>query len=322
MKLKKLLLLAASIAPTSGALHADEENRSNRFYVEGDLLYWNAHITGLELSAGKSSMEVETEGGTTTTYMNELDLDPHFKWKAGYRIAAGYEFDCRTWALGTVWTHFQDNGTRKVTGDASSVNTTRCRVKFDQIDLVLAYDATPCCCLNFKPFLGIRGAIIQEGLEAFLVTDILYTPSTIATSTRSLDDKQDYHGIGPILGFQGVLNLRRGFDLYGTAAAALLYGNYKVNFQDSTVSTAPISTSFLSKNRRQLHAFDPNIDLALGIRWNLAITDRFQIALKLAFEHLQYFNQSHLGANRGDLTFDGGIFGIDLFFKKASANQP
>lgn len=341
MKLKNFLILAALTVSTSGALcadrksdkvlgkapdktadkapdkepdkKADKENRNNRFYVEGDVLYWNAHISSLELSAGKGSIVVETEDGITTTFTKELDVDPHFKWRAGYRIGAGYQFDSRAWTLGTAWTHFQDRGTKKVTG-ASNVNTTKCRVKLDQIDLVLAHNSVSGFCVNFKPFLGIRGAIIRQHLRAFLVTDILYAPSTMATSTRSLHDSQNYHGIGPLLGSQGVVNLGCGFSLYGTAAAALLYGKYKVHFHDSDILTPPTSKSFFSKNRKHLHAFDPNITLALGIRWGVAIYDCFQIGLKLCFEHQQYFNESHLGANRGDLTFDGGVFGLDLLF--------
>ena len=146
------------------------------------------------------------------------------------------------------------------------------------------------------------------------MTGVLYTPSTTAISTRSLDDNQDYYGIGPILGFEGALDLGCGFNLYGIAAAALLYGNHKVTFQDSTISTSPISKSFFSNNQRHLHTFNPNIDLALGVKWNVALRDCFQIGLKLCFEHHQYFNQSHLGVSKGDITFDGGVFGIDLVF--------
>ena len=77
MKLKKFLILTA-LASGSGALHADEESISNGFFVEGDFLYWNAHISGLELTGGTSSIVVETLDDTTTTYMQELDVDPPF----------------------------------------------------------------------------------------------------------------------------------------------------------------------------------------------------------------------------------------------------
>ena len=162
----KHLMLTALIASAS-EIHADWESSGNRFFVEWDFLYWNAHISDLELSGGKSSIVVDAAGGTTATYMNELDVDPHFKWNAGYRFAAGYQFDCSAWALAGIWTHFQDSGTRNISDDSGYVNTTRCQVKSNQIDLILAYDLASCFCLNFKPFLGIEGLKFKKVYSLF-----------------------------------------------------------------------------------------------------------------------------------------------------------
>ena len=310
---KRFLLLIALLGSTAHASQTSEKTTHDRFFVEGSVLYWKPHISSLELSAGNSSI-IETVADTTTIFMEESDVDPHFQWNFGYRIGAGYQFNSIHWDLAAIWTHFQDSGTKHVKEDSDTINTTKCRVKFNQIDLAFAYHACSCSYMFFKPYVGIRGAIIHEDLKAFLVTDVLFTPSTMATSTRSLDDNQNYHGIGPILGFQETFALGSGVGIYGTAAVGLLYGSYKVHFNDSNISTAPISKSIFSQDKKFLHSFDPNIDLVIGIVWETSIYKHLQLGLDLSFEHHQYFNQSHLGVDRGDLTFDGGAFGIDLKF--------
>lgn len=288
------------------------DNSSNSLHIDADVLYWKAHLSALELDAGRTSMsEVITDGVSIFT-TDEFDTDPHFKWKTGYRIAAGYQFDCSNWELAAIWTHFQDNGNKNISEDSTTTNTTKCRIQFNQIDGILVYHDTKCSSFNFTPFFGVRGARIHEGIRAHLVTDISIAPSTTATETKNFDDSQRYWGVGPIVGLQGDWDIGCGFSIYGTAAAALLYGKYKIHFDDSDVFTAPINRQVFGTIDRHTHGFDCNIDLALGVQWQTEICECYQLNFKLGFEHHQYFNHSHLGVTRGDLTFDGGIFSVGL----------
>lgn len=288
------------------------ETSSGRFFVRGDLLYWKPHVSGLELDFGTSSIAKNTAGGVEMFAMEEHDKDPRFKWNAGYRVAAGYQSACN-WEIGALWTHFQGNGHRKDHEDVNTVNHGKCHLKFDQIDVIGAYQSSLTSSFSFKPFIGVRGAEIHERVSALIVTNIaINPPPALATETRALRDRQKYWGVGPILGLHGDWDLGCGFGIYGTAAAAVLYGKYKVRFEDADVMTPPISKEIASLNRRDLHRFDGNIDLAIGIRWQTCITDALQLSMKLGFEHHQYFNQSHLGTNRGDLSFDGLVFSIGL----------
>lgn len=323
---KKQTTLMAIIAVTAGLLHPSCEGEnalscseqscdkaySPRFFVQGDVLYWKPHISGLELDFGTASISRETTDSVETFVTDEFDADPHFKWNAGYRLSAGYLFECSNWELTALWTHFQDSGARNEREDANTVNSAKCRLRFDQLDVVLTYNEPIGFLFNLKPFAGIRAAKIHESVDAFLVTDITIIPDTLATETRTFDDKQNYRAIGPIIGLQGDWNLGCGLGIYGSAAASFLYGKYNLHFNDSDIFTAPFSREFFSTNTRHLHGFDCNIDLALGISWDTCVFNSCPLSLKLGIEHHQYFDQSRLGTNRGDLTFDGGIFSIKL----------
>lgn len=288
------------------------ESGSGRFFAAADLLYWKPHITGLELDFGTTSISEVITDGTEVVTTSEFDADPHFKWNAGYRVAAGYQFDCSNWEVGAIWTHFQDTGSRSIDEDAETVNTTRTRIKFNQIDVLLAYNDSLCSSFNVKPFVGIRGAKIHENLNALLVTDIVIAPTTPLTETRTFDDSQHYWGVGPILGLQGDWDMGCGLSLYGAVAASFLYGEYKLHFDDTDFFTAPISRDIFSTSKRHLRGIDCNIDLAIGFLWETCICDSYQLRMKLGFEHHQYFNHSHLGTSRGDLTFDGGVFSVGV----------
>lgn len=291
------------------------EDMCGRFFVRGDLLYFVPHQTGLELDFGTASISQSVTDGVQTTNSTEYDTDPGFKWNPGYRIAAGYVDEASKWGLGAIWTHYQSSASRSNQEDESTFNHGKWRVKWDQIDVVVAYDAHPTPSFNVKPFVGVRGARIHQSLNAVLVTDLtLSPPPTTPTSTRTFDDSQNYRAIGPVFGFESDFEVGCGFGFYGTAAASVLYGKTKVSYDDSDIFTAPVSKNFYNLDRRHVDSVDCNIDLALGLRWHTRFCDDFELDLRLGAEHHQFFNQGRLGVSHDDLSFDGGVFSVELSY--------
>lgn len=286
-----------------------------RFFVGADLLYWTPRTQGLELNFGRSSIVQTTVGDDLEIIaMEELDVDPKFKWNAGYRIAAGYQFDCSDFEIDAFWTHFQSTGHRSKSLDIvfDPANSGKYRIKLDQFDVVLAYNVSLAPCLTLKPFFGVRGTRIRQSVRAQVTTDILIAPDTLATSTRIWDDDQRFTGIGPVFGFQGDWNIGKGFGIYGTAAGSVLYGFDKIRFEDSQTFSPPISQIVATDDKKNTHRYNCNIDVAVGLRWQTCLMDSFQLIMKLGFEHHQYFDTSYLGVSRDDICFDGGIFSIDI----------
>ncbi|MFA6914928.1 MAG: Lpg1974 family pore-forming outer membrane protein [Parachlamydiales bacterium] len=331
---KTISVFTVFMASLTGFLHADypyrdnvtaysdnnccaqtccEEAPSGHFFVNADLLYWKPYISGLELDFGTLSLSQALVDGTTIFTANELDVDPNFKWNAGYRIGAGYQFACSNWQIGAIWTHFQGKGSHRDGSVGEFANNGHCRTHLNQIDAVVAYNTCFCSSFNVKPFLGIRAAKIHQSISAQLFTEItLAAPTTVITESRFLDDTQNFRGLGPILGLNLDWDVGCGFGVYGSAATSILYGNYRVDFDDSGSTPAPISQEVISRIRKRLHAVDCVVDLALGVSWQTSFMESYQLAVKLGFEHHQYFNHNHLGANRGDLSFDGGILSVGV----------
>lgn len=284
-----------------------------KFLVEGDYLYWQAHLGGLESDFGTSTILIDDTGSVAVTNAKENDIDPHFQWTSGFRIAAGALFECSCLELYADWTDFRNKGTTTSHGANGIINSGLCRVSLDQIDVVLAYRYGNQC-MNIKPFVGIRAAQIKQNVNAQVITSITVLPSTLATETRHFDDRQHFKGIGPILGFTGEYGFGCGFGIYGLASLGLLYGDYKLDFDDTDSFTAPFSKELTFLNHQHLHRFNCNLDLAFGFYWRSCIAKKIGVELKIGFENHEYFNQSYLGVNRGDLSFNGGVASLKIAY--------
>lgn len=282
---------------------------SGRFFLRGDLLVWKTHITGLELDFGSTSIATDATDPITIITTDEYDTDPTFDWNAGVRIAAGYDFDCSQWGVGATWTHFNSTGKRNF----PEGNEGRIKLKFDQIDLFLAYNYYTNQCVKLKPYLGIRGAVTREHVDCVLLTDITATPPpSVATETRTFNDDQKFNGIGPLFGIAADWNWTCGLGFYGSVGGSILYGRYKLHYNDTDTLTEP-ARIILSTNRRSLHSFDPTIDLEIGIRWITTICNS-EASLRLGLEHHEYFNNSRLGVSRGDLSLTGVTLAAGIAF--------
>lgn len=307
--------LIAFLAGTSFCLFADGDQAScGALEVSGEILYWKPHLSSLELSSGTTSITQFVQGANTIDFVKEEDVDPRLSWGVGYRLGLSYRFAPSGFGTELQWTYFCGSGQRHEGSQGGWISTTKANIRLNQVDLALTYDCKVCGSWSFRPAVGLRGANIQESLKANLVTSVLYLPSTPATLTRGLDDHESYRGVGPFIRLRAVVDLIRGFGLYASGDIGLLYSDCKVTFNDSSLGTAPISHLTRSWNKRHTHTFDWNIGLAIGINWKVPIGCSKSLVFNLGFEHHQYFNQVRLGVNRGDLTFDGGVFGCSLVY--------
>lgn len=283
----------------------------NGFYVRGDLLYWKPHVSGLELSFGKGSID-QTISDQEIVITREYDTDPKFSWDAGYRLAAGYQFN-EGWEALALWTHFRGNGKHSDQDHEGNHSHGHFDLKFNQIDVAVAYKAVFCPLFSVKTYLGVRGARIHEDLKALQITSII-SNGVSGRETRSFDDKQTFNGVGPLFGVQGNVLIGSGFDLYALVGGSVLFGHYKLNLDDSDIFTQPILKQVFSQNKKHLHSFTWNVDLALGIHYETSFCDSYHLDLNLGVEHHQYFNENHIGANLGDLALTGGVFTVGVGF--------
>lgn len=313
-------LLTVSLCIFTDFLQADQpdhgiccENSQGEFFAAGEFLYWKPHVSCLELDFGSGTISQINTGEAQLINSKEYDVDPSGQWNAGYRASIGYRFADPGLEVEAKWTDFQGDAKRSSRENSSILNEGKYRVRLEQVDCLIAYRSALNSCITAKPFLGVRGARIHQDIHARITTNIDLASDTTLLEARTLNDKQVYYGIGPLLGLEANWDFGCGWGLYGTAAAGLMYGRFKVHFDDSDYFTAPISKYIHSINKRHLHAFDCNIDLALGFYWRTCF-DCAEVTMKVAFEHHEYFNQNRMGVSRGDLSFDGGVFSVFVGF--------
>jgi len=283
-----------------------------RFFIIGEYLFWQANLSGLELNFGSTSVIKGQTNGISFLDSDEFDIDPSFDWKSGYRIGSGLQLPNSNVSLRVLWTQFKDTGHRSTEADGL-VDKGSCRVFLKQIDGIISY-ACAWSSVVLEPFIGVRAVQINNSVKSLITARISILPDTTAIGVTNFDDHQYFKGIGPILGFHGDWMIARGFGLYGKGAFGVLYGNYKIKFNDSEIYSAPLSAESTNRINKHLHRFNPNIDLALGIFWRSCIYDNIAINLNLGYEFHEYYNQSYLGSDRGDLSFNGIVASLGIAF--------
>lgn len=275
-----------------------------------DVLYWRPYSSGIELCFGDGLIR-QTTGDTQIFDSREYDADPHYNWDVGYRLAADYKM-CDNWGIAAEWTHFQGKGRYRSFHNGDITSHGKYNVKLEQVDVVLGYDYAVNCDFNVKPFLGARVAYIKDSVRGLITTQLLIDDVPAVGEIRDFHHRQDYQAVGVLMGLNADYNIKCGFGVYGTAAASLLYSSIKVAMDDETILGTRVSTIINTCNRRHIHSFDPNVDLALGLFWRPNLFKCAQINMKLGFEHHEFFNQNHFSVFRGDMSFTGAIFSIDI----------
>jgi len=133
--------------------------------------------------------------------------------------------------------------------------------------------------------------------------------SSSAFPTSSAHGKNKLLGIGPLIGVEGDWKLGCGFSLYANASFAVLYGNFRVHFNQAEEF---VDGGDFCHIKRKLNACQAVVDAGFGIRWETCFCDNI-VWLQLGLEHHRYFNQNRFG-DYGDLCLDGANFSAGFAF--------
>lgn len=272
-------------------------------FISADLLYWRAFESGLDICVPNAICDTITADGTVISKFSGKARDPHFKWNPGFRIGAGYELN--NWDIIASWAHFHSHSHRSI----NQVTQVNWNLDFDSLDILVGYESLNSC-FTFKPFIGLRGARIDQRLH--INEDPFLTSSSIIDdlSTTNTFNKQRFSGIGPIIGLEGDFNILCGFSFYAGASISCLYGTFDVLLSDCSQSINMIDSFRIKKN---LDASLAVGDASLGIRWKNCFCNNMKLILQLGLEHHRYFDYNRIG-NYGDLSFDGVNFSVGLEF--------
>lgn len=245
-------------------------------------------------------------------------LNPHFSWNAGFRIGAGLKFPCTCWDLNFNWMSYsaKAHGTfdenqpsfisfTPVYGQTLGSNLIRVKdhfkMRLNLLDLELGRVIDCNDCLAFRPFAGVRGGWLdQHSSLKYFMHNLLGGADILSQDFRF---KTNFAGAGLRGGIDTDWKLGCGFSIYGSAAAAIMYGRYDVESVDAL--TIAGREKFTREFEQEDHFCGclPVVDAALGLRWKKWLCcDTVAVTLQVGWEYHHFWN-----CNRFEDIADPGI---------------
>jgi hypothetical protein len=261
--------------------------------ASGDFLYWRALQNGLSSGWGPDIKD---------------------RWNPSYRLGLEYDSADRLSAA-SYWTSYNSRSTRSKKKHEADDHV-HWKLDYETIDGQLKYDFYTNSCSTYSPFVGVRGAWIDEKLNAHFDDNDGCDDKGLGSISNLIiteqHHKEKFWGVGPYIGIGADWNLGSGFSIFGSIDVGILYGNFKITVDDiQTMGSEADPGTFC--NRRHVRACQAFVDAAVGIQWERCLTDSMALILRLGAEHHRYFNHNQIGGY-GDLCLDGGVFSAGLRF--------
>jgi len=329
-------------------------NDCGDFFVDVDVLYWKACEGGLTYGSETEFNELIT--ATTFATYETKKKNPHFRWDVGVRVGLGYHFACECYDAAIYWTHFDTDahghhdefvdgghwftpswgGVTPLLGGTSEGTfgveraSAHWKLRLNLIDLEIGREFCVNSCLSLRPFIGVRGAIIDQryDLEYIAVDESETLPSPIDRFRL----KSNFEGAGIRCGLDTAYNLGCGVSLYGDLAGSLLWGESEVKTQEEYEATPAPTSSFTEMHQKDRDCGSRAItDAAIGLRWQQCCCNKV-ITLEVGWEHHFFFNNNNFekftnfGSTEnaatdrfpqdihGDLSVQGFVFSAKLEF--------
>lgn len=292
------------------------ECNTGKGFFSADLLYWRAYENGLDTCVPTEEFDIVTPGGAIISTFKGKGRDPHFEWNPGFRIGTGYQFS-NNWEIAVFWTHLNSHGHSSRDDDFSSSDFSssesgssshnRWNLKYDVIDVVAGYDYDLGNCFSITPFAGIRLAKIDQKFRIGASPSSSF--SSISSSFSSsfgpfstIENKEKFRGLGPLVGVEGEWNIGCGFSIYAGASVSWLYGRFNVTLIEEDFIVGAADFCEVTKH------LDANLaasDVGFGVRWSECLCGDTRLVIQLGLEHHRYYDYNRIGECCGDLSFDG-----------------
>jgi len=293
-------------------------------WVTGDVLLWKASEDDLDFAV-KSSSRTLVKGHV---------VEPEFEWDWGFRLGLGYKLPHDQWDLYLNYTYVHGDAHKHVgAGDGAIYGSyaaffgiyplpvppatfyedsahSHWNMNLNMADLELGRNMIASKWLSLRPFIGLRGLVIQQDYNISY-----HGGSAFLSDTQKVGMTNDYWGVGLRMGLDTLWGLGHGFSIYGNGAAALLSGTFDVHQKNHMEKE--------NLTRMNIHDDDhwnvvATAELALGLQWDHFFhQDRYHFGVNLGWEFNAFFNQNRImrflsmqnpGAftrSNGDLTFQG-----------------
>lgn len=308
-----LLFLTSSLMAEEGIFHPAVKGGFD-VWIDFDVLYWKPREKALVPTNQMSSVYVTSDFTQTSL------VHPHFQWDPGYRLNCGYIFSKdRMWDIKGSVLHYASSVFNQkdshssfvgmfpiwslsndiISGDYVFNSKLRWTFNLNMADLQIGR------CVSFtnlelEPFFGLRslwlrqhGHIIYQG-GIFLIG--ITAPEVTIYGTDSIKMKNYYWGMGPRIGMQGLLHIKRKVGLSAMAAVAAPYGFFHVQQKETYLDTVRFF------DQKHIDRFGWVGDFSGGIFWKIPCAhDRYAFTIQTDWEYHLFLHQ---------LVLKGDAFGL------------
>ncbi len=300
---------------------------SNNLATTFDVLFWQA---------SQDNLGFGIESKSTTSISHGHFKQPDFDWNWGFRAGVDYKSHHDKWDIATRYTYMHSTASESISAPAGGAvfpswqfplvaggfvtdGKAHWICNLNMADLELGRDCYVGTWLSIRPFMGVRGAVVQQRYH------VGYKGGTAvpAGDEDKIKMSNNFWGVGIRVGFNSLWGFAKGWSFYVDGAGSLLSGQIKV--REGEHFNKANETIF--NVRDTISTVIPTAEIALGLQWDhLWDNDRYHLGVKLGWEFNCFFNQNRLfkfasssspgffSQNNADLSFQGVTLGLRFDF--------
>jgi Legionella pneumophila major outer membrane protein precursor len=185
------------------------------------------------------------------------------------------------------------------------------RLILNMFDLEIGHAFQPIDTLTFRPFIGVKGGTINQTIHSHWEAN--FVNNTVYSAKENL--RNDFLGIGPSFGIDGIFALSTNLAIHSDVATALLWGrwNIKDTYHRPAAFLGLIPQTTITTNTKHSNLGSFMARYFLGLAWTYQA--KATVIIKAGYEMQFWSNQLRLPLFQalpvhGDLTLQGGTCGI------------
>ncbi|GAB4186776.1 MAG: hypothetical protein Tsb0015_04820 [Simkaniaceae bacterium] len=265
-------------------------------------IFWHAKAGGTQYAYTDSSNVNTLDKGR----IKKID----FQWDWGIKAGLGHNFAHDGWDLSAQYTYFSTSGTDAVRVPPSSPGNvtplkgflnmdeggdvvvlsvgkaqSQFEINFQAVDVKLGREFYVSEFLALHPFFGLKAGIFD------MLQTTRYYGGDLGNNAYHVHDDSDFWGVGALAGMDGSFYMGKGFSIFGSWMADLIYGKVDVEFRDH-YSLGGINKRKMKDVR---HSFVPALEMMLGLQYDTYFwQDQKHLRLRFSYESQYWWrvNQS------------------------------
>lgn len=270
-------------------------------------------ITGSQYAYTKNG------NASTSTAMpaNGKTLQPSFDLDWGITAGIAHYFPEKSWSLNSRfdWIAARGKGSKSADGSNNIIPINiwrdqffaeldadlgvaaygRSNFKIDYYNLNIDLDRALYIDKNFtfEPHMGLKASFIYDRVTSTFTGNgsdtSLFSETDMGTNVLTREQKTNFWGVGPSMGFGSDWNIKSGLSLFFEGTASILIGK---TFATDSVTYSAFESSSTYSASPNLTALSPTIQTLLGLKYSKSFwNDSQKVMVKLGWDSSFYWNQ-------------------------------